>query len=71
MQADDRPIELQRVFKSDDSTLWLYAPSLRFTIQKRTLQFDMEAGTELSRRNAMLPQHSTRYFYNLGYRWQF
>lgn len=62
----------QRQYQIDDSTLWLYAPSLRLTLNKRTFQLDVEAGSEISKRNTQpMKQDSTRYFYNLGYRWQF
>lgn len=62
----------RRQFQSDNSTLWLYAPSLRLSLQRRTLQFDLEAGSEISKRNANISQQkSTRYFYYAGYRWQF
>jgi tetratricopeptide (TPR) repeat protein len=62
----------RRLFKSDDSTLWLYAPSLRLSLQRPRLQFDLEAGSELSKRDTTASkQDSTRYFYYAGYRWQF
>ncbi len=62
----------RRQFQSDNSTLWLYAPSLRLTLQRRTLQVDLEFGSEISRRDSvMTKQDSTRYFLYAGYRWQF
>ncbi len=62
----------RREFKSDASTLWLYAPSLRIGLQRRTVQFELEAGAELSKRDAAInAQKTTRYFYYAGYRWQF
>jgi hypothetical protein len=62
----------RRQFQSDNSTLWLYAPSLRLSLQRRNLQLDLEAGSEISKRNADVSQQkSTRYFYYAGYRWQF
>jgi tetratricopeptide (TPR) repeat protein len=62
----------RRLFKIDDSSLWLYAPSLRLTLQRPTVQFDLEAGSELSKRDTFTSkQDSVRLFYYAGYRWQF
>jgi tetratricopeptide (TPR) repeat protein len=62
----------RRLFKSDGSTLWLYAPSVRLSLQRPTLLIDLEAGNELSKHDTSTSrQDSSRYYYYLGYRWQF
>jgi len=59
-------------FRSDDSKTWLFAPSLRLSLQKPTLLFDLEVGNESSTRDSLVTdQKSNRYYYYLGYRWQF
>lgn len=62
----------RRRFESDGSVLWSYAPSLRLTLQRPTLQIDLEAGGEFSQRKTDIgAQDSRRFFYYLGYRWLF
>ena len=59
-------------YVSDDSTSWLFAPSLRLSMQKPTVLLDLEAGNESSTRNSAAgKQDSSRFYYYLGYRWQF
>jgi hypothetical protein len=59
-------------YVGDDSTSWLFAPSLRLSIQKPTVLLDLEAGNESSTRNSSAgKQDSRRFYYYLGYRWQF
>lgn len=57
---------------SDNSVIWTYRPGLRITLQRHTLQVDLEAGDERLVHNTVTAnQRSTRMFYSLGYRWQF
>lgn len=59
-------------FENDDSKSWLFAPSLRLSLQKPTVLFDLEVGNELSTRDSSVSkQDSNRYYYYFGYRWQF
>jgi len=62
----------RRQFQTDNSVMWLYSPSLRLTLQRPTLQADVEVGGEISRRTTdTSKQNSTRFFCYLGYRWLF
>lgn len=61
-----------RQIASDNSTQWIYTPGFKLSLQRPTLQIDIEAGGELSKRNTdVTQQNSTRYFYSAGYRWMF
>lgn len=62
----------RRQLASDNSIQWLYMPGLRLTLQQRTLQVDIEAGTERQTHNTdTINQKSTRTYFMAGYRWQF
>lgn len=62
----------RRQLASDNTIQWLYMPGLRLTLQQRTLQVDIEAGTERQNRSTdTVTQKSTRTYFMAGYRWQF
>jgi tetratricopeptide (TPR) repeat protein len=62
----------RRRFDIDDTTQWIYTPSLRLSLQKARLLMELEGGTELAvrQRNAT-NEDIRRYFVLLGYRYTF
>ena len=62
----------RRQLALDNSITWLYRPGLRLSLQRRTLQVDIEAGDERQVHNTDTGnQKSNRAYYSAGYRWQF
>lgn len=62
----------RRTFTSDETTQWVYAPSLRLSLQMARLLIDLEGGGELaSRQLADSKEDVTRYYLMLGYRYSF
>lgn len=62
----------RRTFTLDETTQWIYAPSLRLSLQKRRLLIELEGGGELaSRELADSKEDVTRYYVMLGYRYSF
>jgi hypothetical protein len=62
----------RRLFTLDDTTQWVYVPSLRISLQKRHLLLELEGGAEFaSRELATTREEITRYYVSVGYRWTF
>jgi hypothetical protein len=63
----------QRKLASDGTTQWLYLPSLRLDRATRSSVLELEAGTELSRRDLTGggSERANRLFFSLGYRLSF
>lgn len=62
----------RRTFTLDATTQWLYAPSLRMSLQRRRLLIELEGGGELATRKlADSREDLTRYYVLLGYRYSF
>lgn len=57
---------------ADQSVQVLLAPTLRLGLQLRKVVFELEAGAELTNRTGLPDDDKTRrYFFSLGYRWNF
>jgi hypothetical protein len=62
----------RRQLATDNTITWLYRPGLHMSLQRRTLQVDIEAGDERQVHNTDTSnQKSNRTYYSVGYRWQF
>jgi hypothetical protein len=62
----------RRTFALDDSQQWIYVGSLRVSLQKPRVLFELEAGGEFaSREIATGDEDVRRIFVSLGYRWSF
>lgn len=62
----------RRTFTLDNTTQWVYAPSLRLSLQRAGWLIDLEGGGELaSRQLADSKEDVTRYYVMLGYRYNF
>lgn len=58
-----------RTFVTDDSTQWTLLPSLRLDYVRGRSMVEFESGAELGRRERSgFSEHSTRYYFSLGYR---
>jgi tetratricopeptide (TPR) repeat protein len=63
MRVDRRTQEL------DSSRQWVYVPSLRLDYQRGFSALELEAGSELGRKDRLgSAENTTRYFFSLGYR---
>jgi hypothetical protein len=62
----------QREFHSDGSQQTLYSPTLRTEARWRHFSLEFEGGVELGQRSfGGTSEHSTRYYFSLGYRYDF
>jgi len=62
----------QRNLKSDDSQALIYSPSLRAEMRGKHLTFELEGGAELGSRDlGTTSEDSSRYYFSLGYRYDF
>ena len=62
----------QRSLKSDDSQALIYSPSLRAEMRGKHLTFELEGGAELGSRDlGTTSEDSSRYYFSLGYRYDF
>lgn len=61
------------MFTLDDTTQWVYVPSLRISLQKRRLLLELEGGAEFASRElaTAVQEDITRYYLSAGYRWTF
>jgi hypothetical protein len=58
-----------RELLADGSTQWLYVPGLRLDLQSARFSFNLEAGTEIGRRQlGTTRENSTRRYVGVGYR---
>lgn len=62
----------QREFHTDGSTQWLYAPGLRTEVRWEHFSVEFEGGAEFAQRSlGPASEDSTRYYFSLGYRYDF
>jgi len=71
----------RRLYTLDDTTQWVYVPSLRISLQKRHLLLELEGGAEFASRElatatatataTTTQEDITRYYLSVGYRWAF
>ena len=62
----------QRSLTSDDSQALIYSPSLRAEMRGKHLTFELEGGAELGSRDlGTTSEDSSRYYFSLGYRYDF
>ena len=62
----------QRKLESDRSTSFTYSPALRAEMRGKHLTFEMEGGAEIGSRDVgTSSQDASRYYFSLGYRYDF
>jgi hypothetical protein len=62
----------QREFHTDGSTQWLYAPGLRTEVRWEHFSLEFEGGAEFGQRTLQTAsEDTTRYYFSLGYRYDF
>jgi len=62
----------QRKLESDRSTSFVYSPALRAEMRGKHLTFEVEGGAEIGSRDVgTSSENASRYFFSLGYRYDF
>jgi hypothetical protein len=62
----------QRKFSADNSTQLTYMPTLRTELRVRRFTMELEGGAEIGSRDlGQTTQDTTRYYFSLGYRYDF
>ncbi|MGB7739525.1 MAG: hypothetical protein WBM03_10450, partial [Steroidobacteraceae bacterium] len=62
----------QRKLESDNSTSLVYSPALRAEMRGKHLTFEVEGGAEIGSRDmGTISEDTSRYYFSLGYRYDF
>jgi len=62
----------QRKFDADNSTQLIYMPTLRTELRVKRLTMELEGGAEIGSRDlGQTTENTTRYYFSLGYRYDF